>query len=87
MKKLKAFDLIYFHGKSHFEDDGTQNWLAFQSIQKYFKTSISSYPTTKSCLFGIVKLTKHNNDVDQYKYSGHGIGFGRKGFFSIGNEI
>ena len=38
MKRLEAFDWIYFHGKSHFEDDGTQNWLVFQSTQKYFKT-------------------------------------------------
>ena len=38
LKKLKTFDLIYFHGKNHFEDDGTQNWLVFQSIQKYFRT-------------------------------------------------
>ena len=36
-KKLKAFDSITFHGKSHFGDDGTQNWLVFQLIQKYFK--------------------------------------------------
>ena len=24
-KKLETFDSIYFRGKSHFEDDGTQN--------------------------------------------------------------
>ena len=29
LKKLKAFDSIYFCGKNHFEDDGTQNWLVF----------------------------------------------------------
>ena len=151
-----------FRGKNHFEDDGTQNWLVFQPIQKYFKTvsttdsnilswkskglsdesikapttsnkfldrsldfvgtkarvrfsgdclkqekitfnhgkivniyivyeiersvNISSYPTLENCLFGAVKLTKHV-DVDLYKYSGYGIGFDRKGFFSIGNEI
>ena len=37
MKKLKAFDSSYFHGKSHFEEDGTQNYLLFQPIQRYFK--------------------------------------------------
>ena len=37
-------------------------------------------------MFGAVKLIKHI-DVDQYKYSGYGIGFDRKGFYSIGNEI
>ena len=39
MKKLETFDSIYFRGKSHFEDDGAQNWLVFQSIHMYFKTS------------------------------------------------
>ena len=38
MKKLKIFDSVYFRGKSHFEDDGTQNWLVFQPIHWYFKT-------------------------------------------------
>ena len=37
LKKLKIFDLSYFRGKSHFEEDGTQNYLAFQPIYRYFK--------------------------------------------------
>ena len=41
---------------------------------------ISSSPTLENCLFGAAKLTKHP-DIDQYKYSGYGIGFDRKGFF------
>ena len=36
-KKLKTFDSSYFIGKSHFEEDGTQNYLVFQPINKYFK--------------------------------------------------
>ena len=36
LKKLKTFDLSYFIGKCHFED-GTQNYLVFQPINKYFK--------------------------------------------------
>ena len=35
-KKLKTFDSIYFRGKSHFGEDGTQNYLVFQPIQRYF---------------------------------------------------
>ena len=35
-------------------------------------------------MFGAVSLTK-NNDIDQYKYSGFGIGFDRKVKFLIGN--
>ena len=36
LKKLKAFDLGYFIGKSHFDEDGAQNYLIFQPILKYF---------------------------------------------------
>ena len=149
--------MSYFKGKSHFEDDGTQNYLIFQPIYRYFKKAagagsvyfwkskglpderfnsitasnysitpklshydtkarvkfsaswlkhdkatynhgtvlnmygvseisknynISSYPTLENCLFGAVNLTKHV-DLDQYKYSGYGIGFNRKGEFSF----
>ena len=44
-------------------------------------SNVSTYPTFKNCLFGIVKLTK-NADLDKYGYSSYGIGFDRKGFFS-----
>ena len=37
LKKLKAFDSSYFIGKSHFEEGGTQNYLVFQPINRYFK--------------------------------------------------
>ena len=35
MKKLETFDSIYFCDKSHFEDNGTQNYLVFQPRYKY----------------------------------------------------
>ena len=37
LNKLKTFDLSYFIGTSHFEEDGTQNCLVFQPINRYFK--------------------------------------------------
>ena len=37
LNKLKTFDWSYFIGKSHFDEDGTQNYLVFQSLNKYFK--------------------------------------------------
>ena len=37
LNKLKTFDSSYLIGKSHFEEDGTQNYLVFQLINKYFK--------------------------------------------------
>ena len=48
--------------------------------------NISIYPTLENSLLGAVKLTKHV-DVDLCKYSGYGIGFDRKGSYSIGNEV
>ena len=36
LKKLKTFDLIYFRGKTNFED-GMQNDLVLQPIKRYFK--------------------------------------------------
>ena len=39
MNKLKTFDSGYFIGKSHFEEDGTQNYLVFQPIIRYFKVN------------------------------------------------
>ena len=35
---LQTFDSIYFRVKSHFEEDGTQNYLVFQPVYRYFKS-------------------------------------------------
>ena len=43
LKKLKIFDSSYFIGNSHFEEDGTQNYLIFQPINRYFKIGNSDY--------------------------------------------
>ena len=45
-KKLETLDSIYFCGKSHFENDGIQNYLVFQPIYKYFEIT----PTTNTIL-------------------------------------
>ena len=37
LKELQKFDAAYFRGKSHFEEDCTQNFLVFQPMYKYFK--------------------------------------------------
>ena len=39
LKKLKTSDSSYFIGKSHFEEDGVQNYLVFQPIIRYFKVN------------------------------------------------
>ena len=38
LRKLQKFDASYFRGKNHFDEDGTQNYLVFQTVYKYFKT-------------------------------------------------
>ena len=42
LKKLRTLDLSCFIGKSHFEEDGTQNYLVFQPIKRYFKIIANS---------------------------------------------
>ena len=39
MNKLKTFDSSYLIGKSHFDEDDTQNCLVFQPIIRYFKVN------------------------------------------------
>ena len=72
---LKQDKMSFNHGKI------VNIYIAYE-INK--NVNISSYPTLENCLFGAVKLTK-NFDVNQYKYSGHGIGFDRKRTLSSGN--
>ena len=44
MNKLKTFNSSYFIGKSHFDEDGTQNYLIFQPMYRYFQVfSITQY--------------------------------------------
>ena len=38
MKNVKTFESISFRRKSHFLDDGTQIYLVFQTVYRYFKT-------------------------------------------------
>ena len=74
---LKQEEITFNHGK-------TVNIYIVYEIDR--SVNISSYPMLENCLFGAVELTKHV-DVDQYKYSGYGIGFDSKISYSIGNEV
>ena len=51
LNKLKTFDSGYFIGKSHFEEDGTQNYLVFQPMSIYFNRG-----NLKDCLMKILTL-------------------------------
>ena len=37
LNKVKTFNSSHFIGKSHFDEDGTQNYLVLQPLKKYFK--------------------------------------------------
>ena len=43
LKKLKAFDSSYVIRKSHFEEDGTHNYLVLQPTNRYFKVIANDY--------------------------------------------
>ena len=68
---LEQEKIIFNHGKI------VNIYIAYE-LEK--SVNISDYPMLENFLFGAVKLTKHVN-IDQYKYSGYGIRFDRKGFF------
>ena len=40
LKKQQKFVAAYFRGKSHSEEDGTENYLVFQPIYRYFRRII-----------------------------------------------
>ena len=48
LKKLGKFDEAYFRGKNYFEEDGTQNYLVFQPVCKYFEEASDKVSSWKS---------------------------------------
>ena len=68
MKKSKTFDSSYFIGKSHFEEDGTQNYLVFQPLSKYFHVIantdyVSSWKSNGLSAETIKPLTTSDNSL------------------------
>ena len=58
-KNLKTLDLSYFIiGKSHFEEDGAQNYLVFQPIRRYFEINekLSYHGNLKDYLMKLLHL-------------------------------
>ena len=68
-------------GKVTYNHEKIVNICIVIEISKNY--NISSYPTLKNCLCGVVTLNK-NADIDQ---SGYGIRFDRKGDFSVTHEV
>ena len=63
LNKLNTFDSTYFIGKSHFEDDGTQNYLVFQPVYIYILRLeiliIFYYGNLKDYLLKVLHLLPH----------------------------
>ena len=76
MKKLKTFDSSYCIGKSHFEEDGSQNYLVFQPTNKYVKVIANTdyVPSWKSkgLSVGVIKppTTSDNSLTQAVSYYG-----------------
>ena len=64
LKKLKAFDLSYFIDKNHFEKDGTQNYLVFQPLNKFFKRTNTKYISSWQSKGLSDKTIKHSSRSD-----------------------
>ena len=80
---------VEFNGSCLKQDKVTHNHGKIVNIyiaHEISKNYNSSYPTLENCFFRAASLTK-NADIDQYKYSGYGIGFDRHGEFSFGNGL
>ena len=79
---------VEFHGCYLKQDKITYAHKTIVKIDIVFEINktfpINSYTTLENGLFGATSLTKHI-DIDEYKYSGYGIGFDRKGTFSVSN--
>ena len=48
LKKLDKFDKAYFRSEIYFEEDGTQNYLVFQTVYKYFEKTGDKVSSWKS---------------------------------------
>ena len=48
LKDLEKIDAAYFRGKNYFEEDGTQNYLVFQAVYKYFERTGDKVSSWKS---------------------------------------
>ena len=99
LKKLKTLDLSCFIGKSHFEEDGTQNYLVFQPLNKYFKlitnilsilSSQSKWLITENIDPPTTSLSPSINYIDnkiRVKFSGNCLKQSNKLTYTHGNVV
>ena len=70
---MKQYKVTFNHGKI------VKIYIVYELVGS---SSNDNGPTVRNSLFGAVILTK-NADIDKYGYSGYGIGFDRRGGFSL----
>ena len=65
LDELKTFDSSYFIGKSHFGEDGTQNYLVFQPMYRYFRlmTNTSNILSWQSKGLSNESITPPNTNI------------------------
>ena len=65
LNELKTFDSSYFIGKSHFGEDGTQNYLVFQPMYRYFRlmTNTSNILSWQSKGLSNESITPPNTNI------------------------
>ena len=64
LNKLNVFDLSYFCGKSHFGEDGAQNYLVFQPLYRYrLMTKTSNMLSWQSKELSNESITKPNTNI------------------------
>ena len=78
LNKLKTFDSGYFIGKSHFEEDGTQNYLVFQPLNKYFKVITNTDYISSWKFNGLSDETIKPPTTSDYKFNRQLNYFGTK---------
>ena len=68
LNQLKTFDSSYYKGKTYFEEDGTQNYLVFQPMYRYFNQinndSIASSKSKGLSNENITAPSAHNNFIN-----------------------
>ena len=70
LKKLEKFDAANIRGKSHFEEDGTQNYLVFQPTYRYFRRIIGTGSGSYIYFWKSIGLSDqrlHYNTASNYK--------------------
>ena len=60
LEKLQTFDSIYVRGKSHFEEDGAQNYLVFQPTYRFFKRVLGVGSGNYICFWKSRRLSDEN---------------------------